>query len=384
MQIALISPYHGGSHAAWANGYRRSSRHALAAFTLPGRFWKWRMHGGAVTLARRFLAAEAQLDLLLATDMLDLTTFLALTRARTSHLPAALYMHENQLTYPLPADKQTGPMRRQLGERDQHYAFVNFASMLAADRVFFNSRFHRDSFFAALPNFLKHFPEYNELNSIELLQRRSEVLPVGVDLRRLGRAEAQPAGESERPSLILWNQRWEYDKNPAAFFRALYQLADEGLAFRLALCGEQFGKRPSVFDEAIARLGTRVVHVGYADEATYARLLWEAAVTVSTAHHEFFGISILEAIYCRTFPILPRRLSYPELIPERRHLDCLYENEAGLLERLRRALLQPEAARGMAEELATAVAIYDWAEAAPRYDAALAALCVQTTKPKPG
>jgi hypothetical protein len=66
-------------------------------------------------------------------------------------------MHENQLTYPLPADGRTGPMRRQHGERDHHYAFINYASMLAADRVFFNSQYHLESFFARCPNFCAIF-----------------------------------------------------------------------------------------------------------------------------------------------------------------------------------------------------------------------------------
>ncbi len=299
------------------------------------------MHGGAVTLARRFMAA-GDADLVLATDMLDLTTFAALARHKLGRTPLVLYMHENQLTYPLPVEGETGPMRRQLGERDQHYAFVNYASMLAADRVLFNSQYHYDSFFAALPRFLKHFPEYNELGTVAGLREKSQVLPAGVDFQRLMIDDSRLANHQSlifNPvPLIVWNQRWEYDKNPAAFFEALYVAAAEGIPFRLALCGQQFGKRPSSFTEAITRLSDRIVHVGFTELDTYRRLLWEAAVTVSTAHHEFFGISILEAIYCHAFPILPHRLSYPELIPEAYHLRCLYQNQGGLVERLRWAL----------------------------------------------
>ena len=47
----------------------------------------------------------------------------------------------------------------------------------------------------------------------------------------------------------------------------------------------------------------------------YRRLLWEATLTFSTADHEYFGISILEAAYAHTLPLLPARLSYPEIIP---------------------------------------------------------------------
>lgn len=378
MKILLISPYHGGSHQAWAEGLQKHSRHDVAWLTLPDRFWKWRMHGGAVTLARRFLTGgTVRPDVVLATDMLDLSTFAALTRHKLGPTPLVLYMHENQLTYPLPADGATGPMRRQLGERDRHYAFVNYVSMLTADLVLFNSHYHRDSFFAALPNFLKHFPEYNELGTVDDLRRKSEVLPVGVEFGRLTTGYQPPATSHQSP-LIVWNQRWEYDKNPGAFFAALYGLVTEGVPFRLALCGQQFGQRPSTFNTALSRLSEQIIHVGYADADLYRRLLWEAAVTVSTAHHEFFGISILEAVGCQTFPILPHRLSYPELIPEPYHLRCLYENQGGLVQRLRWALTHVVEAQEMAVRLATAVQIYDWSYVAPRYDARLEDLVAQS------
>ena len=382
MKLLLLSPYHSGSHRAWAEGYARHSQHEVRLLTLPGQFWKWRLQGGAIALARLFLEGDFRPDGVLATSMLDVTTWLALVRGRVPPaVPLFLYMHENQLTYPLPKDGRSGPMRRQLGERDMHYALINFTAMLAADQVFFNSAYHRHNFFAALPNLLKHFPDYNELETIPHLEAKSKVLPVGIDLKRLDRREPlavsnEQQGESREthhaphtPSpLILWNQRWEWDKNPHAFFRALYRLADEGVEFAVALCGENFRQKPQEFDEAITRLGSRVVHAGYADEATYRQLLWSAAATVSTAYHEFFGISILEAIYCHTFPILPRRLSYPELLPEPYHLRCLYENEAGLLQRLRWAITHPTEARRMAEELSGVAAAYDWSHLAPRYD----------------
>lgn len=364
--IHLISPYHGGSHKAWAEGWQQTSQQAITLHTLPDRFWKWRMHGGAVTLARRFLAENPRPDLLLATDMLDLTTFLALTRPITANVPTAVYMHENQLTYPLPKNGRAGPMRRQLGERDRHYAFINYASMLAADAVFFNSSFHLTSFFAALPRFLKHFPEYNELGTVQKLKKKSQVLPVGIQFERLA-LPTLPAQHETAP-LILWNQRWEYDKNPDAFFAALYRAAKRGLDFRVALCGQQYGKRPSVFEEALQKLGSRIVHVGHADQETYRQLLWAADITLSTAHHEFFGISVLEAIFCQTFPLLPRRLSYPELIPEHFHQTCLYTNAADLDTKLAWALTHRSETKQTATQLATAVSHFSWQQTAPLYD----------------
>lgn len=387
MHVLLVSPYHGGSHQAWAEGYRRHSSHEVELLTLPSRFWKWRMHGGAVTLARRFLerqdgGSRSAPEVLLATDMLDLTTFLALVRRHHPTLPAALYMHENQLTYPLPPDPNTGSMRRQHGERDLHYAFINYASMLAADRVYFNSQYHRESLFEALPRFLGRFPEYNERRTIPSLREKASVLPVGLEpiapLEEASGSNAPPSpgnGVTGAPPLILWNQRWEYDKNPGAFFDALYQISEEGIPFRLALCGERFSHSPGVFEEAIKKLQAHLVHVGYADVDRYQQLLWAADIVISTAHHEFFGISILEAISCETFPILPRRLSYPELIDSAYHDCCLYEAAEGLLRRLRWALRNGPAAARIAAELAPAVAQFSWHSLAARYDAVLAALC---------
>ena len=326
------------------------------------------MHGGAVTLARRFMEQSHWPDLILATDMLDLTTFLALTRQHTAAIPTVLYMHENQLTYPLPENGRIGPMRRQHGERDQHYVFINFASMLAADVVLFNSTYHRDSFLTALPNYLKHFPEYNELNSVDLIAKKSQVLPVGINFDLFDMQSPPPPNDIP---LIVWNQRWEYDKNPEGLFSALFQIAEEGIPFKLALCGQQYGKRPLIFETAIERLDEQLVHVGFADSGQYKSLLWQADITISTAIHEFFGISILEAVYCDTFPILPNRLSYPEIIPDVFHTDCLYEGEDGLVQKLRWALTNRDEVRQIAKGVKTAVSKYNWQHIAPQYDTML-------------
>jgi glycosyltransferase involved in cell wall biosynthesis len=372
MEISLISPYHGGSHKAWAAGYQQHSEHDVSLLTLPDRFWKWRMHGGAVTLARRFVENGRSPDLILTTDMLDLTTFLALTRhAHTADIPIVLYMHENQLTYPLPANKTTGPMRRQQGERDHHYVFINYVSMLAADAIIFNSQYHLDSWFATLPNYLKHFPEYNELNSIDLLKAKSTVLPVGINFSRF---EPRPSSVIPHPSssssspLILWNQRLEYDKNPDDFFAALTAVSAQNIPFRLALCGQRYGKRPLIFESALDTFADQIIHVGHANRDTYRKLLWQADIVISTAHHEFFGISILEAIYCQTFPLLPNRLSYPELIPTEYHTRCLYENQNDLVEKLKQNLSQPQQMLPTTNKLITAVSRFNWSKIAPQYD----------------
>jgi glycosyltransferase involved in cell wall biosynthesis len=325
------------------------------------------MHGGSVTLARRYLEESIKADLILATDMLDLTTFLSLTRSSTFQTPAVLYMHENQLTYPLPEDATTGPMRRQKGERDLHYAFVNYSSMLAADRIVFNSEYHSTDMLAALPGFLKHFPEDRELSSVESLIRKSRVLPVGIERSKLVSC-GSPVKEMSAEPLIIWNQRWEYDKNPGEFFQLLFEVEEMGLPFRLALCGEIFQHRPKEILESIERLGDKVIHVGYAPEDRYHQLLRESEITISTARHEFFGISIIEATSCCAFPILPRALSYPDIIPEQFHEVCLCEGHEEMLTKLCWALTSRQEAQQAAASLSARLVHFDWPVVARRYD----------------
>ena len=194
LTIWVLSPYHTGSHRAWSEGYKAHSRHDVHLFTLAGRFWKWRMQGAAVELAEQTETACAAHppDLILATDMTNLSAWLALMR-RT--LPAqsrtVLYMHENQLTYPWrPGEKP-----------DLTYAMINWLSQLCARRVLFNTDFHRQSWFAELPNLLKHFPDYNRLELIGEVEDRAHVLPVGIDLQPdMARREVVGA------PLILWKE----------------------------------------------------------------------------------------------------------------------------------------------------------------------------------
>ena len=297
---------------------------------MTARFWKWRMHGGAVTMARKALQALEhgfQPDVIFATDMANLPAFLALVRPHLSDVPVVLYLHENQLTYPI----------RPGADRDHTYGYINYLSCLAADRVVFNSRFHFTEFMEALPTLLRAFPDYTHLNTVQEIRSKSSVLHVGMDL------EAYDAYRDDYPvsewgpvrstPVVLWNQRWEFDKNPEAFFRIMNRLDDTGHRFRLILAGEHFEEQPNEFEEAFERYAERILHYGYAENfEEYSRLLHRSDLVVSTSVHEFFGIAIMEAIYCGCHPLLPNRLSYPELIPESLHrpllhAPVLYEDE---------------------------------------------------------
>lgn len=367
MHILIIEPYFTGSHQRWAEEYARFSAHDVSILSLPGRFWKWRMHGGAVSLAQQFLALPAPPDVILAGDMLDVTTFLALTRPHTAHIPVALYFHENQLTYPWsPTDRDVA------ARRDSHYGFINYASALAADALFFNSEFHLNAFFDALPRFLKHFPDFNGLDNVATLRQKAQVLPLGLDLRRFDAFCPENRTADETP-IILWNHRWEYDKNPAVFFEVLYTLEKRGFDFRVAILGENFRNSPAEFEQAHERIGERIIHFGYAQSfATYAYWLHRADILPVTSIHDFFGISVAEAIYCGCIPLLPRRLNYPQFIPSPLQAQYLYHTETELAEKLAARITAHPALPPA--DLRNHVARFDWGIMAAVYDDTLAAL----------
>ncbi|NOK60132.1 MAG: DUF3524 domain-containing protein [Chloroflexi bacterium AL-W] len=370
MHILFLDPFHGGSHAAVSVGYAQHSQHDLTLLTLPtDGGWRWRMRGAAITLARqlRTLVAEqgTLFDLIVTTDMLDLATFLGLTRDLTATIPTAIYFHENQLTYPLPQERK----------RDLSFSWINYTSVVIADAVLFNSEFHRRVFTQSLVGLSGRYYDHQELDLIKQIDAKSQVLAPGIDLVRFDQYKPTSVSHAaeEHVPIILWNSRWDYDKQPHAFFDALATLEARGVDFRLIVVGEYIDPKAEEFIAVRERFASQTLAWGYVeDSAEYARLLWQADIVVSAAIQEFFGIGLVEAMYCECVPIVPRRLSYPSLIPEHYHSDCLYESERGLVDKLQFAIAN--LAKLKAHDFRGVAAPYDWKQIVQQYDEMFAAV----------
>ncbi len=360
MKILLLEPFMEGSHQSWAVALQQHSSHEIKILSLPGRHWKWRMYGGAVSLARQFNALDFQADLLLATDMLDLATFLALTRQKSAGIPTAIYFHENQITYPWsPSDADVKL------QRNNQYGFINYTSALAADAIFFNSAYHLRSFTEALPAFLRQFPDHTESDLVDSIRAKSKVLYLGMELKSLD--PFQKTAQEKAP-LILWNHRWEYDKNPDAFFNSLFRLAAEKIDFRLAILGNAYRKQPPIFAKAKSLLAEQIVCYGYAkNKAAYTEWLWKSDILPVTGIQDFFGGSVVEAIYCGCYPLLPRRLAYPEHLPEALSNLHLYDGEEEYEQKLRALLINGDKINTSAR-LQNFVSRYDWSTLVEYYD----------------
>lgn len=361
MKILIAAPFFTGSHASWAKGFQAGSAHEVELLSLPGKHWKWRMHGAAVTLARQFLEVGRDYDLILTTDMLDTSVFLSLTRERTAETAVAVYFHENQLSYPWsPQDRDV-----QQG-RDFHYGFINWTSVLSADAAWFNSQYNLDSFYEGVRDMLKAMPDRRELQAIPRAREKSLVVPLGIRLHDL----LVDVGKKDYSvPVILWNHRWEYDKDPDTFFSVLKRLKENGVSFRLLVCGASYERYPDIFDQVPVMFTEELDHFGFAENRdAYRRLLHRANLLPVTSSQEFFGQSVMEAVAAGAFPILPDALAYPEHVPPGREKSILYAHTDDLEAKLTEACKNPASKVALIQAMQEKVMRCDWSVLAPHYD----------------
>ncbi len=339
--VLALEPYYGGSHRRFLEGLAGELVGGLELIALPAHHWKLRMRLSAPWLARQLAAwgeahNPAAIRVLLCSSLVDVAALRGLLPPWAASLPLCTYFHENQFAYPVRIE----------AERDLHFGLTNLTTALASDRLAFNSAYNLDSFLTGCRPWLRKLPDMTLPDAEREIREKSVVLPPGLDFSEIDGAPA--AGKTPRP-VIVWNHRWEHDKNPEEFFEALYALQGKGVDFGLVVLGQSFREPPPVFARARARLADRLQHWGYvASAAEYAAWLRQGAVVVSTAVHEFFGLAVIEAVRAGCRPLLPARLSYPELFPP----EFLYEAgtlEAALRQGLAAGRLPPRQAREMTE-----------------------------------
>ena len=316
------------------------------------------MRGAALYFIRKCGRSLSDYNGLITSDLMSLADFKAITPADCPR--SLVYFHESQLTYPLAPGE----------EMDYQFGFTDITTALAADRVLFNSETHKDAFFTALPGFLKMMPDYRPGWVIDAIEDKAAVLYPGCRFPVNGATEIQRS-ESD-PSLIIWNHRWEFDKDPEVFFDALDTVLKAGCEFRLALLGESARAVPKPFLNARDRLGQRVVQYGFVESRdAYINWLKKGDITISSAIQENFGIAVVEAIRYVCLPLLPRRLSYPEIIPDEYHAQVFYEDKDDLSEKLIDRLTDLPKYHDLRTSLAKAMGVYSWEHQIHPFDSEL-------------
>jgi len=235
----------------------------------------------------------------------DLATLRGLV-PKLSQIPNLLYFHENQFAYP-EGQSEHGLLEAQM---------VSLYSALAADQLAFNSSYNRYSFLDGCEAMLKQFPDGVPADVVSQLRDKSIVMPVPIAPGPDVTGSEQGSGQSPNSRLqLLWNHRWEFDKGPGELLALVRALLEDQLDFELHVVGQQFRQQPEEFEtlhnllDAAGSLG----EWGYIESRSdYQSLLNRCDVVVSTALHDFQGLSVLEACAAGCKPLVPRRLVYPE------------------------------------------------------------------------
>jgi len=304
MKILLLSAYDAQSHRYWRTGLvEQFPEHDWTTLTLPARHFSWRLRGNSLTWAyseREVL--ERHYDLVVATSMTDLSALKGLV-PNLARIPSVVYFHENQFAYP-----ESGKAFQSVEPK-----MLNIYTALAADRVVFNSDYNRTTFLAGCRYLLKKLPDHVPDGLPELIEHKTSVIPVPL----INDAFHQQ-GQKEKPLNIVWNHRWEYDKGPNELLRAIRRLGEKTKAFKLHVVGQQFRQAPEHFERLREEFSAQIGAWGYVEsEEKYRAILRRSDVVLSTALHDFQGISVLEAVASGCLPLVPKRLAYPELFDEK-------------------------------------------------------------------
>ncbi|MGI9273686.1 MAG: tRNA-queuosine alpha-mannosyltransferase domain-containing protein [Endozoicomonas sp.] len=317
MKILLLSAYDAMSHRYWRKGLVAAfPEHQWTVLSLPPRYFSWRMRGNSLSWAfgeRELL--EQYYDLLVCTSMTDLSALKGMV-PQLAGVPTLCYFHENQFAYPQSAEQK----------QSVEPLILNIYTALAADQVLFNTAYNRNTFLEGAEKLLKKLPDHVPANVVQQLRDSSSVLPVPLPDDVFMASENDRSGSLQ----IVFNHRWEYDKAPERFFRALEILKDRKVSFRAHVVGQSFRNVPSVFKHARSHLGENIGTWGYIESVgEYRSLLGESDVVVSTAVHDFQGIAVLEAVAAGCRPVVPDRLAYTELFAHRyRYSSFLDDPEA--------------------------------------------------------
>jgi glycosyltransferase involved in cell wall biosynthesis len=230
----------------------------------------------------------------------------------------------------------------------------------------FNSQTHLAAFLTSLPELIRIMPDFRPKWVTRVIEEKSSVAYPGC---HFSGAPSDRPGNTGRPPLIIWNHRWEHDKNPEAFFLALEEMIRRAIAFRVALLGEEFAQMPEVFKQAAKILGERLVQYGRVpSRQDYYGWLDRGDIVVSTAVQENFGIAVVEAMWHGCLPLLPNRLSYPEILPPSFHDDFLYEDQHGLEDKLARLLTGRHAGDDRRRALSRAMEKFAWENRIGQFD----------------
>lgn len=164
-----------------------------------------------------------------------------------------------------------------------------FVFSLSSDVLIFNSNFNRTSFLNSIQPFLNIQSDFKLKQIREKVEPKCEVIYFPIQFHRMPRRN-----EENYCSVLhlIWPHRWEHDKNPQLLTETLVELNKRQIPFRASIIGEKFQTIPECFDGIQEKLGDKLVNFGFLSREDYLKCLLDGDVVISTAGHEFYGVSM--------------------------------------------------------------------------------------------
>lgn len=303
-KILLLSGYDAASHRYWRTLLEQHlTEYEWTQIAMPDRHFSWRVRGNSLGFAFNHKELlQRDYDLLIVTSMVDLSSLKGFC-ANLANVPTIVYFHENQFAYPV--DRE-------------HKNLVNIQltsiyTALCADKLLFNSSYNKDTFFEGCQSLLQRLPDQIPSGLTKKLEAAAKVLPVPISDDLMNYTKVSKPNNSIPE--IVWNHRWEYDKQPEVLFSALKLLRAHGTDFKLHILGQSFRNSPTCFSEMEQEFADQLIQFGYLPRDEYLHVLAQADMVISSALHDFQGLSIQEGITLDCLPVAPNRVAYPEYIP---------------------------------------------------------------------
>lgn len=335
-RILLLEPFYGGSHRQLIDFLhnvilQEETDAVVDKVVMSDKKWHWRMRTSALYFAEHIEETASPYSCVFVSAVTNLAELLGL-RPDLMSAHKVLYFHENQLVYPVRNQK----------DRDFQHGYSQIISCLAADKILFNSYYNKTTFLDNINSFFNLMPDHRTKHLSDKIAPKCEVLYFPLSLCLPVKVETNLDDNDGELLHIVWAHRWEHDKNPEELFEVLFRLHGEFLPFKISILGQEYTDIPEIFHEAKTKLSSRILNWGYQPtKEDYWKVLTSADVAISTAKHEFFGVSMLEAVSSGCYPLCPNRLVYPEFFPA----DYLYNTCQQLYKKLKNFCKRPDVVR---------------------------------------
>jgi len=300
----LLSAYDAQSHRYWREGLvEHFPCIHWTCLSLPPRYFNWRIRGNSLSWAvNNAETFKTRFDFIVASSTVDLSALIGMAPS-LANIPSVLYYHDNQFDYPKSSHQN----------KSIEPKIVSLYAAVAATKIVFNSNYNRQTFLSGVDTLLKKLPDHTPKNLTKSLYDKSCVIPVPLKQEIFEFSGKHKAKNSTLE--VIWNHRWEYDKGPdtlLAFFKKL----SPSLQLKVHIVGQSFRHIPKAFERLKLLLKERkwLGQWGYLDSREeYFALLHQSDIVLSTALHDFQGLSILESVVAGCSPLVPDGLAYTEL-----------------------------------------------------------------------